>query len=608
MVLGMYRRDQRDASCDTLLSELAMVETGSSNSQALPDPTGEFIAYPSGREGRTDLWITDGTGPGTRLTSGDLILSPYPRYHVDARWMDWHPAEPRLAYAAVTAGSPDLWIADAETGEKSRVTTYEAADGDPAFSPDGSQLAYVTEHFGRSGLAIANADGDRIESLREDEYSYADPRWVDESTLLAVRTPDHDAYDYETELVRVSRNGDLEVVRRGKGTKVFAPRLRPGSDDVAFVDDSTGYEALYLLDSDGAVETLFAPDQLEVGAPSWNDDGTKLAVTVTGECQTQVWVVQVTGEAEQVSAVRGRHTMPTWLGDDVLSMVTAPTIPLDVRNVTSDETIRASTPVGFDNRLVEPDRLVYESDDGVEIQAMVYLPEEVPGGSDSIPLLVNPHQGPTLFDGFEFALGPQYFTALKYAVVQPNYRGSAGFGRTFRNRNDGAWGKGDLMDAVNAVDAVADEYAVVDGSRAGIFGSSLGGVMTVNALGKTDRFDVGAAFSGIYDYERFLDDTADSGTRLLTRELGLPSENVETYRELSPIRTATDIEVPLLVLHGQEDPMVDVNQSERLVEVLDAHDKTYEYRPYSDEGHSFVRRENVVDAYTRVADLFAKYL
>lgn len=608
MVSGMYRRDSRDTSCDTLLAELAMAETGGSNPQALPDPTGKYVAYPSGREDRTDLWITDGTSPGTRLTSGDVILSPYPRYHVDARWMDWHPDEPRLAYVAATAGSADLWIADVETGEKSRVTTYEAADGDPAFSPDGSELAYVTEYFGRNGLAVASVDGDRFELIREDGYSYADPRWVDSSTLLAVRTPDHDAYDYETELVRVSTDGDLDVVRGREGTKVFAPRLRAGSDDVAFVDDSTGYDALYLLDSNGAVETLFAPEGKQVGAPSWNDDGTNLAVTVTGDCQSHVWVVSLGGEPERVSTVRGIHTMPTWHGDEVLSMVTAPTVPLDVQNVTTDETIRVSTPVGFDDRLVEPERLVDESADGIEVQALVYLPENAPDEPDAIPVLVNPHQGPTLFDGFAFDIRPQYFAALGYVVVQPNYRGSAGFGRAFRNRNDGAWGTGDLMDVVNAADAVADEYAVVDGSRAGIFGSSLGGIMTVNALGKTDRFDVGAAFCGIYDYERFLNDTADSGTRLLTRELGLPAENIETYRELSPIRTATDIEAPLLVLHGEDDPMVDINQSEQLVELLDAHGKPCEYRPYSGEGHSFARRENIVDAYTRIADLFAKYL
>lgn len=604
----MYRRHSRDKSYDVFLSELAVAVSGGSNPQALPSPDGQYIAFPASREDRSDLWLLDERGNESRLTAGCLVTSPYPRYHVDAGWMNWHPTESSLAYISTIAGSADLWIADVETGEKARVTRHSEPDGDPSFSPDGSELAFVTDHWTQNGLAVAGVDGERLQALRRDEYSYADPRWLDLETLLAVRTPRFDAYDYETELVRISRDGELDVAFGREGVKAYAPRPRPDTDDFAFIQDSSGYDALSFQRADGSVETLFEPNMAVVGAPTWNDQGTKLAVTVTANCESQVWIVSIDGSTDQVSSVRGLHSMPAWRGDDVISVLTTPTVPLAVQGVTADEALTQFSAVGFDRRLVEPERMTYRSTGDVKIQAMVYLP---PSGSDipdSVPVLVNPHQGPTLFDGFGFDYPPQYFAALGYAVVQPNYRGSAGFGREFRNRNDRAWGVDDLDDVVNAADAVAEKYPIVDGDRAGIFGSSLGGVMTVNALGKSNRFEAGAAFSGIYDYVRFIDDTADAGTRLLTREFGPPAENIETYRKLSPVRVAKDIDVPILVLHGEEDEMVNVNQSELLVESLAAYEKEYEYHPYPEEGHAFTRREAVVDAYTRVADFFEKYL
>ncbi|MFB6156210.1 MAG: alpha/beta hydrolase family protein, partial [Haloferacaceae archaeon] len=96
--------------------------------------------------------------------------------------------------------------------------------------------------------------------------------------------------------------------------------------------------------------------------------------------------------------------------------------------------------------------------------------------------------------------------------------------------------------------------------------------------------------------------------QLMKRELGDLSTDLENYRDASPIRHVADIDDPLLVLHGEEDARVPISQSEQLVEELEAHGKRYEFERYDGEPHGFTQREHVVDAYTRVADLFAKYL
>ncbi len=312
---------------------------------------------------------------------------------------------------------------------------------------------------------------------------------------------------------------------------------------------------------------------------------------------------------ERLTTTPGDRYFPEWHRDDVLAVVGGPTEPYHVRNCSTDERIAGTQPVGFGNRLVESEHITYESTDGTEIHAMVFLPPEFESADDeSVPCIVHPHGGPTAHDGYQFDFRAQYFAVQGYAVIEPNYRGSSGFGREFRDENDFAWGDGDLQDVIAAADGLADAYPQVDGDRAGIFGGSGGGLMTVNALGHSDRFAAGAAFYGVYDYETFMDDTDDVGWQLMKRELGYPATDIENYRNASPIRSVPNIDAPLLVLHGEEDRRVPISQSEQLVAELEKHGKQHEFQRYDSEPHGFTRQENVFDAYSRVADLFAKYL
>ena len=616
----MYRRDLRDTDYDGLLADTAVADRVV---QAAVGPDGR-IAYAKNRELTTDVWLA-ADGEDRRLTSEGAAAMRYGR--TDARWLDWSPGGDRIAFVTAAA---ELATVDADTGAVEVLTDTDGGISGLAWGEPG--IAIVTDEFSRASLAVVSPDGDRIEAVANDEYLYADPHWQGES-VVATRSEHADLFDYEAALVRVpldgGSDGGVTELFAEPGVRAACPRPRPGTDaGVAFVHDGSGYDAVYGVGGDGddgddSPTPIYGVSETEVAAPEWNDAGDRLAVTATSDGRAHVHAVDVDGPLADAGPGLGAepgaaagatvlatgdaiHGAPRWDGDRVVSVRETPTEPPAVVDAASGERLTPTATAGLSTRLRSPEAFTYDSD-GTEVHAMVH-PPETDAEPASVPLLVKPHGGPTAFDGFGFDHRAAYFAALGYAVVRPNYRGSDGFGRTFRMANDGDWGGGDLDDVVRAADATAARYDAVDGDRVGIFGGSGGGLMTVNALGNSDRFRAGAAFYGVYDYESFVDDTDDVGWQLLKRELGDFVADLDAYRDASPIRTVPDIDDPLMVLHGEEDARVPISQSEQLVAELERHDVRHELRRYEGEPHGFGEREHVVDAYTRVADLFAKYL
>ncbi len=243
----MYRRNMRDTSADTLLHEVALADHVA---QARPEPGGDRIAFTVTREHRTDLWVAEGAdSEPRRLTGHGAVAMRYT--HTDPKWFDWHPDGGKIVYTSPAGGSLSLWTVDVETGEKRQLTHHDEDDFYPAFSPDGSEIAFVTDHASRGALAVTSADGSRFELLCDDEFLYGDPQWVGDE-LYAIRARHRDLQDRATEIVCIGRDGSLDVVFSEVGVNAFAPRPRPNSpDEIAFVHDRTGYNAIYLLDPDG---------------------------------------------------------------------------------------------------------------------------------------------------------------------------------------------------------------------------------------------------------------------------------------------------------------------------------------------------------------------
>jgi dipeptidyl aminopeptidase/acylaminoacyl peptidase len=202
------------------------------------------------------------------------------------------------------------------------------------------------------------------------------------------------------------------------------------------------------------------------------------------------------------------------------------------------------------------------------------------------PLLVFIHGGPTSAARPMLNLALQFWTSRGFAVADVDYRGSTGYGRTFRHALDGRWGIADVDDCV----AVARHLAGrgdVDGSHLAIRGGSAGGFTTLCALTFHDQFTAGTSLYGIADLEALATDTHKFESRYLDRLVGPYPEARDRYVARSPIHHVNQLATPLLILQGLEDEVVPPAQAEVLVAALAAKGVPHAYLSFDNEQHGF---------------------
>ena len=207
-------------------------------------------------------------------------------------------------------------------------------------------------------------------------------------------------------------------------------------------------------------------------------------------------------------------------------------------------------------------------------------------------LLVMSHGGPTGATIPVYDAEIQYFTSRGIAVLDVNYGGSTGYGRTYRQRLNGQWGVVDVDDCLNGARYLV-ERGEVDGKRLMITGGSAGGYTTLCALTFHNLFKAGASHFGIGDLETFVDDTHKFESRYLDNLIGPYPEKRDLYRERSAINYTDRLACPIILFQGSEDKIVPPSQSEEMYEAVKAKGLPVAYLEFEGEQHGFRKAENI---------------
>jgi dipeptidyl aminopeptidase/acylaminoacyl peptidase len=240
--------------------------------------------------------------------------------------------------------------------------------------------------------------------------------------------------------------------------------------------------------------------------------------------------------------------------------------------------------------------------------ALYYRPTnpEVQGPPDeAAPLIVLSHGGPTSAARPQLALGVQYWTTRGFGVVDVNYGGSTGYGRSYRRRLVGEWGVVDVDDCVAATRHLVDR-GDADRDRLVIRGGSAGGFTTLAALTFREVFAAGASLYGIADLEALARDTHKFEAHYTDSLVGPYPARRDLYVERSPIHHTDELDCPIILLQGLEDQVVPPSQAEMMIEALEAKGLPHAYLAFEGEQHGFRRAETIVRAIEAEAYFYAR--
>lgn len=441
---------------------------------------------------------------------------------------------------------------------------------------------------------------------------YASPRLSPDGSHLCWITWNHPNMPWDgTELwmAEVQPDGALSTpqqVAGGKEESIFQPEWSPNGV-LHFVSDVTGWWNLYRF-QEGEIQPL-CPREAEFGLPQW-----VFGMTTYGFASSQQiictysqngisYLASLDLETQKLEPIATPYTTISGLqvaaGQAVFvgGSATQPTAIVRCDLAAQEfEVLRRASELSLNvGYLSVPEAIEFPTENGLTAYALYYAPRNqdyVAPEGERPPMLVKSHGGPTAATSAAFNLGIQYWTSRGFAVLDVNYGGSTGYGRSYRQRLNGEWGIVDVDDCANGAKYLAQQ-GKVDGDRLVIAGGSAGGFTTLCALTFRNIFKAGASYYGVSDLKALAEDTHKFESRYLDTLIGAYPERKDLYDARSPISAVDRLACPVIFFQGDEDKIVPPNQAEMMVNALRAKGIPVAYVLYEGEQHGFRKAENI---------------
>lgn len=585
-------------------------------------PDGRWVAYVESYNGRSDLWISPNAGGRARLVSADAPCVPgqdnAPFSGGYGTGYSWTPDSAALVYTGGADGQ--LYHVPRDGGRATRVTDDRGRHLNPQAAPDGSYVVCVVDR------------GDVDDQIFIGLYDLRGPtpvtRRLTPPTVVALdpsvspngrhvvcvlySTRDRWAHHSQIALIELETGGIL-VLTPTRNVVNVRPRWSPDGQTLAFLSDRGGYLNAWTMSASGGEPTPCAPEECEHIDICWSPDGRRLAYLRNYQADVQIMLLDlVSGTTRQLSAEPGAHRDLTWSGGRICALHQSPQQAPNVITHDSDSGTARQLIDGAIGGLADPDLFVmpehvsWRSADGLEVFGLLFTPNPVvPHGH---PALIHIHGGPTSQSLKLWDPVVQYFVSRGWVVLQPNHRGSTGYGRHYADLLHEVWGQLDLQDNATSVGVIRDR-GLLDERHVVAWGGSAGGYATLASLTMTRGiYAAGVALYGITDWTRMRDD-ADRYIRYLAdTELGPMASHLDRWGDRSPVTHAAEADGPLLIFQGTDDARVPKSQSDAMVEALRRAGKTVFYQVYEGEGHGWRRCTTVQDYVTQMEVFLIRYV
>jgi dipeptidyl aminopeptidase/acylaminoacyl peptidase len=595
-------------------------------------PDGAFIAFIKPFKGTRNIWVKKTADP---FTSAKPITADTKR--------------PIPAYFWSRDGKYILFVQDKAGDENYNVYAVNPADS-PASGQDVPAARNLTDVKGVRAIifSVPRSEPDAIYVGINDR----DAAWHDlykvkiatgERTLIRKNTERITAFVFDLKgqlrlATRSAENGDTEVLRvdADKFTKVYSCNVFESCGPVRYHKDG---ERVYFQTNKGndvdlvrlelfnpvtGKEELVESDPLkrvDFGNAVFSDLSDDLIATSYDDERERIYWKDKTFEADYKNLQKQLPNKEIGFGsstkDEKLWLISAsadtdPGSTYLFDRSTKKLTLQYQVYEKLNRAYLAPVKPVkYPSSDGMEIPAYLTLPK----GADpkNLPAVIVPHGGPWYRDSWGYNAFAQFLANRGYAVLQPNFRGSTGYGKKFIDAGNKQWGD-KMQDDVTWGAKYLVAQGIADPKRVGIMGGSYGGYATLAGVAFTpDVYAAGVSIVGPSNLITLLESIPpywEQIRKLFYERMGDPNtpEGKAQLMRQSPLTAASKIKTPLLVIQGANDPRVNKRESDQIVIALRDRGFPVEYMVAPDEGHGFARPVNNMAMFASAEKFLAKYL
>ncbi len=602
------------------LTDLAWDEDGTLVWREMRSGRGVLVVQPADGQARRDLNSEFNVRAGVGYGGGDFNVAGGFVYFVEG-------------------DSGRIYRQPTHDGTAKPVTPAFGNAASPAPSPDGRYLLFVHTYERRDCLAITDAEGKTWpQQLVSGDDFYMQPCWHPDGRRIAWIAWNHPQMPWDGTTLKIgtlseAASGALPVMEEvitvtgGESIAVFGAQFSPDGRYLAYVSDPEGWWQLFVYDLASGGHKQLTGGKAEHGVPAWVQglrtfsfapDGKSIYFLQNRDGFVGLWRVEIESGMQERVRIGSEYTGMGQVaaapdGERAAVIASGGRVPPRIVTYSPSEGTRVvarSLPEDLPPKTYAlPSPTTWKGMDGEDVHGIFYAPQNPDfEGAGLPPLMVLVHGGPTGQRGASFDAQAQYFASRGWAVLQVNYRGSAGYGRAYRDKLKGNWGIYDVQDSVSGAQALVKD-GLVDGNKLVIMGGSAGGFTVLKALEDYPGvFKAGACLYGVANHFTLAADTHKFEERYLDTLLGPLPEAAEIYRERSPIFFADKIKDPVIVFQGEEDKVVPKNQSDEIVAALRRNGVPHEYHVYPGEGHGFRKNETIEKFYTALERFLKTYV